>query len=132
LLAAISPAINPVLIANPVQAGSIRLLTVGGAALPTISAPYLAAGMIIALDAAAFASIVGTIEINVTEEAVIHMSDAALPLVGGTVQPPAIGSVAAPQQSLFQTASVGMRSILNINWMLRRSGAVAWMTGVAW
>jgi Phage capsid family len=131
LLNGIAPSIRPTLIAGTTPSASLSILG-PQLGVPVIPAPQLTGGTVIMLDAAAFASIVGTIEINTTEEAVIHMSDAALPLVGGTVQPPVIGSVAAPQQSLFQTASVGMRSILNINWTLRRSGAVAWMTGVGW
>jgi hypothetical protein len=54
LLAAIAPAIRPVMIASSVQATSIGVLS--QSPLPVIAAPTLAADQIIAVDAAAFAS----------------------------------------------------------------------------
>ena len=34
--------------------------------------------------------------------------------------------------SMFQSAATSLRAILDINWAMRRSGAVAWMAGVTW
>jgi hypothetical protein len=130
LLGAVAPALRPVLIASNVQAAAVSTLLLS---MPVIPAPYLAAGTAIMVDAAAFASIVGTIEILASEEAVIHEENTApLALIGGTAQPPVLGSIAAPSRSLYQTASLALRSILDINWALRRTGSVAWLTGAGW
>ena len=70
---------------------------------------------------------------SVSEEALVHEEDTApLPIVGGTVQPPVIGSVAAPSRVFFQTAVIGVKLEWPLNWALRRSNSVAWMTGVTW
>lgn len=131
LLGAIAPALRPVLITGTTAGSSISILG-PQLAVPVISAPQLAAGMLICVDAAAFCSIVGPLDVSTSEEAVVHMFDPASALVGGTTMPPTLSVIAAPQQSMFQTASVAMRSILDINWLLRRSGAVSWVSGIGW
>jgi hypothetical protein len=131
LLTATMPCLRPVLIASTPQAISLSVLA-PGLAVPVLAAPFLAAGTLILVDAAAFASVTGMINVETSEEAAVHMADTPLPIVGGTLQPPALGSIAAPVASLFQTASLGLKSVLDINWALRRSGSVSWMTGIAW
>jgi hypothetical protein len=131
LLNAIAPAIRPTLIMNATAAASIAMLA-QQTPLPVITAPYLTAGTVIAVDAAAFVSALGMPDFSTDENPAVHMSDAPLPIVGGVAQPPVIGSVAAPVQSLWQTACIGMRSIIEADWLLRRTGAVAVVTGVAW
>ena len=85
LVGAISPTSKPVLIANSVQGVSLAAYMPG---LSVIAAPTLAAGTLICVDANAFANIVGPIDVAASGEPVLHMSDAPLPLVGGTAQPP--------------------------------------------
>lgn len=126
LLTAISPAVRPVVIANNVQAASIA--TLSQSSLPLIVAPYLPADQIIAVDAAAFASALGALDISVNEDPTIHMSDTPLPI--GTPGSPPV--VSAPTQSLWQTASIGMRVLLDVDWVLRRTGAVAFTSGTTW
>jgi len=126
LLAAIAPAIRPVLIANSVQAASIGILA--QSALPVIAAPYLAADQVVAVDAAAFASALGAPDFNVSENPTVHMDTVPLPI--GTPGSPAV--VAAPTQSLWQTAAIGLRCLIDCDWTLRRAGAVATITGVTW
>ena len=72
LLDAIKPAIRPALIVATPQS-----VTLGNMLLPTpaIRAPFLPNRMVIAIDCAAFASILGTIDLSSTEEALVHMSD---------------------------------------------------------
>ena len=41
-------------------------------------------------------------------------------------------TVAAPSRSLWQTACVGMRTLLDCDWLLRRANAVSTITGVTW
>jgi hypothetical protein len=119
-------AIRPVLIMNSTQAATAAILA--QAPLPIVSAPYLAADQIIAVDAAAFASSLGPPDFNVSDDPTVHMSDAPLPI--GTADSPA--TVAAPTQSLWQTACVGMKTLIDADWLLRRSGAVATITGTTW
>ncbi|PSO30117.1 phage major capsid protein [Bradyrhizobium sp. MOS002] len=125
LLNAIKPAIKPALIVATPQS-----VTLGNMLLPTpaIRAPFLPNRTVIAIDCAAFASIVGTIDLSSTEEALIHMSDT--PAQIGVAGSP--NAISAPAQSLFQTATLALRSLLDINRNLRRTGSVAWMTGVNW
>ena len=75
LLAAISPAIRPVLITNSVQAASASILA--QSPLPIVSAPYLAADQIIAVDSAAFASALGPPDFSTDENPTIHEESAA-------------------------------------------------------
>ena len=70
-------------------------------ALPVITAPSLAADTVIAVDASCFASALGPPDFSTDENPVLHMD--TVPLAIGTAgSPPA---VAAPTQSLWQTAS---------------------------
>ncbi len=133
LCGAIAPAIRPCLIVGSSQAGTLGSLE-PPIALPTIVAPYLAANTAIVVDAAAFASALGVPDFATDENPALHMESAApLPIVGGTAQPPVIGSVAAPVQSLWQIAAVGMRTLVDADWTLRRApGAVAYISGVTW
>jgi hypothetical protein len=109
-----------------------KIAVLAQAPLPVIIAPYLPANTVIAVDAAAFASALGVPDFNVSESPTVHMSDAPLPIVGGIVQPPVIGSIAAPTTSLWQTAAVGIRTLIDADWTLRRAGAVAFVTPVTW
>jgi len=126
LVAAIAPAIRPVLIANSTQAASIGILA--HSSLPVIAAPYLAADQVVAVDAAAFASALGAPDFNVSENPTVHMDTVPLPI--GTHGSPAV--VAAPTQSLWQTAAIGLRALIDCDWTLRRAGAAAVVTSVTW
>jgi hypothetical protein len=41
-------------------------------------------------------------------------------------------TIAAPTQSLWQTAAIGLRCLIDCDWTLRRAGAVSTITGVTW
>ena len=107
--------------------GQLRNITV-------IASTTVPATMLIMIDAADFASATGDVpEFDVSDVATIHEEDTTpLPIVGGSVQPPVIGSIAAPVRSLWQTASVGVRMLMDMNWAMRRPNMVSWMTGVTW
>src|SRR5262249_52406877 len=75
------PPLKPVLILNPVQWATVAAIMPG---LPVVQAAALPVGTAIALDVAAFANALGVPEFATSEEPVIHESDAALPLIGGT------------------------------------------------
>jgi hypothetical protein len=42
------------------------------------------------------------------------------------------GVLAAPTTSLFQAAVTAIRSLLDVDWTLRRTGAVAIVNSVSW
>jgi hypothetical protein len=98
------------------------------AALATITAPSLAADTVIAVDAGAFASALGIPEFSTDENPAVHMANPAAPIS----VPGSPNVVAAPVQSLWQTASVGIRTIAPVDWTMRRANAVAFMTGITW
>ena len=63
----------------------------------------------------------------------VHQEDTTpLPIVGGTVQPPVIGSIAAPVRSFWQTDTTGVRMFWDVGWAKRRAAAVAVVVGVTW
>ena len=127
LLAAIAPAIRPVLLMNATQATTFGILAPNATAT-TIVAPYLAADTVAAVDAAAFASALGVPDFQTNEDAAIHEETVPAP-ISATGSP---NVVAAPVRSLFQTASIGIRTLLDCDWTLRRADAVAVVTGATW
>ena len=128
LLAAVAPALKPVMIVSSGQAATIGILEppIG---VPTIVAPYLAADQVVMIDAAAFASALGVPDFNINENPTVHMETVPLPIATGAQ---GSGVLATPTSSLWQTACVGMRTLIDCNWALRRAGAVATITGVTW
>jgi HK97 family phage prohead protease/HK97 family phage major capsid protein len=95
-----------------------------------IQSTTIPAAMVIAVDAADFASATGdTPEFDVSDQATIHEEDTT-PLPIGSTGTPTV--VAAPTRSLWQTASLGVRMLLDINWAMRRTGMVSWMSPVVW
>jgi hypothetical protein len=129
LLDAIAPSVRPTLIVSSTQAASIGVLA--QSALPTIVAPSLAAGTVVCVDAAAFVSAMGGLDFEVSQSATLHMEDnVANVLPISSVGTP--NTVAAPVRSLFQTASIGLRTLMDCDWALRRSSAVAFISGTTW
>jgi hypothetical protein len=126
LIAAISPALKPVLIANSVQTASIGVLS--QSPLPIITAPTMPADQVIAVDAAAFASATGVPSFRASQNVTLHM-DTVPSALSATGSP---NTVAAPMRSAFQTDVTALRSILPIDWGLRRAGAVAVVNGTTW
>jgi hypothetical protein len=126
LIAAIAPAIKPVLIANSVQTASIGVLA--QAPLPIITAPTLPADQVIAVDAAAFASATGVPSFRASQNVTLHTDTvpSALSAVGSP------NTVAAPMRSAFQSDVTALRSVLPLDWGLRRAGAVAVINGTTW
>ena len=134
----------PVWIMNPVQALSISLTQNAGGDFPF--AADLRSGTLLGYPVAQSATVpVGTVSLvdaadfftatgdeprfDVSDQATLHMEDSA-PQAIGTAGTPNV--VAAPVRSLFQTDSIGLRMILDMNWTMRRAGMVAYVTGVTW
>jgi len=126
LVAAIAPALRPVLIANSTATASIGVLA--QASLPVITAPTMPADQIIAVDVAAFASAIGVPSFRASQNVTLHM-DSAPTALSATGSP---NTVAAPMRSAFQSDVTALRSIVPIDWALRRAHAVAVINGTTW
>jgi hypothetical protein len=85
-------------------------------------------GMVIALDAADFVTAGAEApRFEVSDQATLHLDDTSpQDITGGTPSP------ATPVKSMFQTDSLALRLIWPLNWSLRRTGMVSWLTGVTW
>jgi len=67
-------------------------------------------------------------EFDVSEQATIHMEDTTpLEIVSGTGP-----TTADPVRSLWQTASIGVRMLMDVSWKMRRSGMVQWINGTSY
>jgi HK97 family phage major capsid protein len=97
---------------------------------PVIQSSNVAADTMFLLDAADFVSVTGdTPRFDVSDQATLHMEDTTPLAIASTGSP---NTVAAPVRSLFQTDSIGIRMLLDINWGLRRTGIVAWTQTMTW
>lgn len=109
--------------------GSMRqILTASG--ITPIASVNVPAGRLIMIDAADFAtSADDQPEFDVSEQAVIHAEDTS-PAQIGTAGTPNV--VAAPVISMFQTANIALRMLMDITWAMRRTGMVQWIDGADW
>ena len=127
------------LLMNPAQARTLMMTpgpdgTFGWAdrflsQFTVIASTTVTAGMVIAVGASDFVAVAGTPEFDVSEQTVLHMEDTT-PAQIGTVGTPTV--VAAPAQSMFQTASVALRMLMPTTWAMRRTGMVQWINTVDW
>lgn len=99
------------------------------ARLSFIESTNVPAGRLIAIRASDLATALGDApEFDVSEEATIHMDDSApLEIVSGTGP-----TTADPVRSLWQTATVGVRMLMDASWLMRRDGMVRWINGTSW
>lgn len=131
-LAALAAAVAPVagdqiaFVTNParalqisVRAPNLRYPVLASAALPDTR---LAA---VGIKALAFA-VDPDPDIMVSGETVTHMSTTPGEIVNDA------GAVADPVRSLWQTAAIGIRLMLRVDWGLRAPGAVKVIDGLAW
>jgi len=96
---------------------------------PVIDSATVPANTVILVDAADFVTASGDGPTFATsDQATLHFEDTApLDLVAGSP-----GVVASPQRSLFQTDSMALRMTWDLNWLMRRSGMIAWTQSVTW
>lgn len=97
--------------------------------LTIIESTRATAGRLIALRNSDFATALGDApEFDVSEQATVHMEDTTpLEIVSGTGP-----TTADPVRSFFQTATIGVRMLMDVSWKMRRSGMVAWINGTSW
>jgi HK97 family phage major capsid protein/HK97 family phage prohead protease len=82
------------------------------------------------MDAADFLTATGdTPQFSVSDQAVLHMEDTT-PTALSTVATP--NTVAAPIRSLWQTDTMAIRMLLDINWAKRRAGIFQWADTMVW
>jgi HK97 family phage major capsid protein/HK97 family phage prohead protease len=136
---------TPVWIMNPAQANSIGLTATANGVFPfkqeidgnmlqgypVIVSSTCPATTVILLDAADFMSVSGDEpRFEVSDQATLHFEDTTpLQLVTGAQ---GSGVVASPSRSMFQTDSLALRMVLPMNWAMRRTGVIAWITAVTW
>jgi HK97 family phage major capsid protein/HK97 family phage prohead protease len=135
---------QPVWIMNPVQALSISLTQNAGGdfpfaadlragtllGYPVAQSATVPQGTVALVDAADFFTATGDEpRFDVSDQATLHMEDTT-PLAISAAGTPNV--VAAPVRSMFQTDSIALRMILDMNWAMRRAGMVAVVTGVTW
>lgn len=131
---------NLVLLMNPAQEVGLALTPAADGQLgwtssvlsryKIITSTAIPVGRVIMVNAGDFVTATGDVpEFEMSNEATLHMEDSA-PLAIGTAGSPA--TVAAPVRSLFQTATMGLRMLMDVSWALRRPGSVQWIDGVTW
>lgn len=129
---------NIVIIMNPTQGLNLSLME-GPVGDPNwlerikervtfIESTNATAGRLIALRASDFVGAGGDPEFDVSEQATIHMEDTTpLEIVSGTGP-----TTADPVRSLWQTNSIGVRMMMDVSWVMRRTGMVQWINGTSW
>jgi HK97 family phage major capsid protein/HK97 family phage prohead protease len=135
---------QPVWVMNPVQALSISLtqnangdfpfaadLRAGTLlGYPVAQSATVSNGTVALVDAADFFTATGDEpRFEVSDQAVLHMEDTAPTQISAAGTP---NVVAAPIRSMFQTDSLALRMIMDLNWAMRRAGMVAFVQGVTW
>lgn len=138
---------SPVWILNPADALAISLLpaTAGGGEFPfkseiaggtlqgypIILSSNVSADTMLLVDAADFVSVTGdSPRFDVSTQATLHMEDTTPLQIATGAQ--GSGVLATPARSLWQTDTIGVRMLLDLNWGLRRTGVVAWTQTMTW
>lgn len=82
------------------------------------------------VDAADFMTATGDVpRFDVSDQAVLHMEDTSPAAISAVGTP---NTVAAPIRSLFQTDTMAIRMIMDVNWAWRRSGMAVYTTSMTW
>jgi hypothetical protein len=119
--------LEPVIIAAPSQAASLRMWRQENF-YDIYASVALARGTIVAVESSSFVSgLDGIPEFSTSTGTTLHYEDTApKDIVGGT------GTVAYPTKSLFQTDIIALKMILRASWGMRNAAHVAIMTGTSW
>jgi HK97 family phage major capsid protein/HK97 family phage prohead protease len=135
---------DPVWIMNPIQVLSIQFQTNATGQFifqdeiaqgrfrgyPLYQSTTVPSGTVLLLDAADFFSATGDAPVfNASDTATLHMDDTTPLALSATGAP---NTVAAPIRSLYQTDSLAIRMTWDLNWAMRRTGVVAFVSSVTW
>jgi hypothetical protein len=119
-----------VFVAAPVRAPAIELWAYGPMPYAVFASPALAPNDLIAVACDGLASAVDALpEVESSKVSTLHLEDTTPLPIGSPGTPP---TVAAPTRSLWQTDTVGLKIRFNVDWNLRDSRAIAWLTTGAW
>lgn len=130
---------NITVIMNPAQALSISMMDgpdnnsgwFAGIAsrVNIVESTYATAGRLIAIRNSDFYTAVGDApEFDINETATVHMEDTTpLEIVSGTGP-----TTADPVRSFYQTATVGVRMLMDVSWVMGRPSMVAWIDGTSY
>jgi hypothetical protein len=113
----------PAPVGNPGWFSSIR------SRVNIVESTHATANRLIALRNSDFCTALGDApEFDVSEQATIHMEDTTpLEIVSGTGP-----TTADPVRSLWQTATVGVRMLMDVSWTMRRPSMVQWIDTTTW
>lgn len=94
-----------------------------------VESTYATAGRLIAIRNTDFYTAVGDApEFDINETATVHMEDTTpLEIVSGTGP-----TTADPVRSFYQTATVGVRMLMDVSWVMGRPGMVQWINGTSY
>jgi hypothetical protein len=82
------------------------------------------------IDAADFMTATGDApRFDVSDQAVLHMEDTSPAAISAVGTP---NTVAAPIRSLWQTDTMAIRMIMDLNWALRHADVVSYTTTMTW
>lgn len=132
---------NITVLMNPAQGLALSMMPGPGAAgefgwstpltsrLNIIESTNVPANRLIALRSSDFATALGDApDFDISEQATVHMEDTTpLEIVSGTGP-----TTADPVRSFFQTATIGVRMLMDVSWKMRRSGMVQWIDTTTW
>lgn len=130
---------NITVIMNPAQALSIAMMdgpnnTTNWFApirerVTIVESTYATAGRLVALRNSDFYTAVGDApEFDVNETATVHMEDTTpLEIVSG-----AGPTTADPVRSFYQTATVGVRMLMDVSWAMGRPSMISWVDGTSY
>jgi len=94
-----------------------------------VESTYATAGRLIAIRNSDFYTAMGDApEFDINETATVHMEDTTpLEIVSGTGP-----TTADPVRSFYQTATVGVRMLLDVSWVMGRPSMVQWIDGTSY
>jgi hypothetical protein len=119
--------LEPVIIAAPAQAASLRMWRQSDF-YSILASVALAAGTVVAVESSSFVSgLDGLPEFSTSKGATLHYEDTSPTDIVSSG-----GAVAAPVKNLFQTDVIGLKMILRASWAMRNAKHVSIVEGVTW
>ena len=130
---------NITVIMNPAQALAIAMMDGPAnsanwfapiaARVNIVESTYATAGRLIAIRNSDFYTATGDApEFDINETATVHMEDTTpLEIVSGTGP-----TTADPVRSFYQTATVGVRMLMDVSWVMGRPSMVQWINGTSY
>lgn len=130
---------NITVIMNPAQALSIAMMDGPSnsanwfapiaSRVNIVESTYATAGRLVAVRNSDFYTAMGDApEFDINESATVHMEDTTpLEIVSGTGP-----TTADPVRSFYQTATVGVRMLMDVSWVMGRPSMVSWIDGTSY